>query len=382
MNEKIITEKRKLNILQVASHSSIRRGGAIQLTLLVDGLKKLGHNVICIFNLPKGKEKIKGEEDIKYFNKNIGRAECVDQSCRLCTLYKLKKIVQKNNIDIIHVHRDAALNFAYASGIFTKNIPIVAQRGTDYSPKNFSLTKLALKSNRIKRIIAVSNAVKQSLIQNGIDESKIEVVYGGVDLNRFNSDISGSDIRQEFGIDENRFVFGNIASFAPKKGYDIFFKACGKVINSINNAIFLVAGDGNFNKFQPLIEQLGIKDKVIYAGFRRDIEKLISAMNVVICSSTKGEGLTGAIREALVMKKPVISTDVAGNKEFIIPEKTGYLIPPFNVDALAQAMIESANNYQHSLNLAENGYNFIKDLVDNNKRIEKIEKIYLEILSR
>ncbi len=372
--------KKMLNILQIASHSCIRRGGAIQLLLLIQELKRSGHNVKCIFNKSNTKESEKAEQDILYFNKTIGEAEFFDLSIGYKNIRNFLNYISSNKFDIIHVHRDEALNFVYISSFFMKKIPIVAQRGTNYKVDTFNMTKYALKSTKIKRIIAVSKAVKNTLIESGIDEKKIDVVYGGVDIEIFNPQKDKNKIREELGLEKEKFVYGSIASFAPKKGYEIFFRACSELVKKYKDIQFVIAGDGNFNKYKPMLKNLNIDKNILYLGFRRDIENVIAAMDVMVCSSTKGEGLTGAIREALAMKKPVISTDVEGNNEYILPDKTGYLIPPNNVDSLVCAMIKIKEEYSESLKMSENGYKLVLENADNKLRSSKIERIYMDLI--
>ena len=370
-----------MRILHLASHSTCRRGGAIQLSLLVAWLNRNGHTAYCMFNNPVEQERIKAEEDLRYFRQNAGEADFLAMQPFWAGYRALRDFVRDKKIDIIHAHREEALRFAFFCRLFGAfHAPLVFQRGTQYRIGKFSSSYFALKSWYVKKIIAVSQAVKNSLTECGIPPAKVEVIYGGVDLKRFSPDVSGAPILESIGIPPGAFVFGNIASLAPKKGYDIFFKAAASVSSRIPGAFFLVAGDGPFQKFTPLLETLGIKEKVAFLGFRRDIENVIAALHVLVCSSTKGEGLTGAIREGLAMKKPVVATDVAGNGEFVIPDRTGLLVEPNNVDALARAMVQSYNDYELMIQMAEAGYQIVLKQADNNIRCKRVVDLYREVL--
>jgi glycosyltransferase involved in cell wall biosynthesis len=349
--------------------------------LLVAWLNKNGHTAYCIFKSPTEQEKIKAEEDIRYFRENAGEAFFLAMRPCLAGYRTLRDFVRDNKIDIIHAHREEALRFAFFCRLLGAfRVPLVFQRGTEYRIRKFSPSYFALKSGYVKKIIAVSQAVKNSLSRCGIDPAKVEVIYGGVDLERFSPDVSGAPILESIGLPPGAFVFGNIASLAPKKGYDIFFRAAARVCSEIPGAFFLVAGDGPFQKFSPLLDELGIREKVAFLGFRRDIENVLAALHVLVCSSTKGEGLTGAIREGLAMKKPVVATDVAGNREFIIHDSTGLLVEPNNVDALAGAMVQSHNAYEQMIELAEAGYQIVRKQADNNIRCKHIVDLYREAL--
>jgi len=370
-----------LRILNLASHSTCRRGGAIQMSLLAAWLNRNGHTAYCMFNSPPEVERNKAEEDLRHFCENAGEACFIPMHPFWAGYRALRDFIREKKIDIVHAHREEALIFAFFCRLFGAfRAPLVFQRGTEYRIRKFSPSYFALKSGFVKKIIAVSQAVKNSLVKCGINPAKVEVIYGGVDLKRFSPDVSGSPILKFLGFPPGAFVFGNIASLAPKKGYDIFFKAAAQVSAKIPGAYFLVAGDGPFQKFIPLLGELGIREKVKFLGFRRDIENVIAALHVLVCSPTKGEGLTGAIREGLAMKKPVIATDVAGNGEFIIHDRTGLLVEPGSVDALAGAMIQSYNDYERMIHMAESGYRMVCREADNDIRCRRVVNLYREAL--
>lgn len=372
---------RKLNILQVASHSTTRRGGAIQVCLLVQGLRRRGHNVFTLFRRPKHDYAGHAQGDIQHFKEHIGEAEFFPLEISLSNLKRFGAILRSRNVDVIHVHRDDALVFAYVASFLFHNVPIAAQRGTVYRIRTFLLHR-AFRSKHIQRVIAVSRAVKDSLIQQGISENKVDVIYGGVDLRTFHPGVDGKEVRQEAAISPDSFVFGNIAALIAKKGLDVFFNACATVAKELPQAVFLIAGTGKIGKYEKLIEELEIKDKVIYLGYRRDVQNVIAATDVVVCSSTKGEGLTGTVREAMVMKKPVISTDVAGNSEFVIPGKTGFLVNPGDADSLAKEMLRIFSHYDNALSLAEKGFEHVTRLADNERRCDAIEQTYLGVVAK
>ena len=134
-------------------------------------------------------------------------------------------------------------------------------------------------------------------------------------------------------------------------------------------------------KFGETVRETGIDKNVIFAGFRSDIFDVISAFDVSVCSATKGEGLTGAVRESLAMAKPVVSTNVAGNGEVVIHGKTGMLVPPKDNAAMAEAIIYLLENSEESLKMAQAGRELVLEKCNNEVRCRRVEELYYNVLS-
>ena len=219
------------------------------------------------------------------------------------------------------------------------------------------------------------------MVKDGIDESKIEVVYGSFDPDIFYPGISGLQMRAKWGIPENAKVIGLVGSFASKKkGQDVFLHAAKLVLKSHSDTYFVFIGDGDDKKIRELAKSLDIEKKVYFAGFYKDIQNAMAALDVLVCASLRGEGLTGAVREALAMEIPVVSTDVAGNRELVQDHKTGLLVPPGDSDALSKAIIYLIDNPDKAKLFAKNGRELVYKLCTNEQRAKTIEKIYKSML--
>lgn len=360
----------------VDSHDSIRRGGAIQCVNLAISLGKLGHNVQCFFKNPDDKQideefEILNKYHIPVFFYNLKNP---------ISLLKLRQKILQDKPDIVHTHKNRALLAIFFSVWNKKQFIWVANRGTAYPFRKQSLVYYIHK-HYVDKIIAVSYAVKDVLIKDGIDESKIEVVYGSFDPAIFHPGISGLQMRAKWGITENAKVIGLVGSFASKKkGQDVFLHAAKLVLKSHPDTYFVFIGDGDDKKMRELAKSLDIEKKVYFAGFYKDIQNAMAALDVLVCASLRGEGLTGAVREALAMEIPVISTDVAGNKELVQDHKTGLLVPPGDSDALSKAIIYLIDNPDKAKLFAKNGRELVYRLCTNEQRAKTIEKIYKSML--
>jgi glycosyltransferase involved in cell wall biosynthesis len=201
-----------------------------------------------------------------------------------------------------------------------------------------------------------------------------------VDLKSFHPQVDGSFIRQELGIEKRVPVFGLIANFAAKKSHDVFFTAAMKVLEEAPEAIFLLVGGGDHRRYEALVKDRGLDTNFIFTGFRSDIPWVIAGLDFSLISSGKGEGLTGSLVESMAMAKPVISTDVGANAEFVKERDTGLLISPGSPEQLTGAMLYLLRNRAEALAMGQRAYAFVKDKVDNDQRTQRMEKIYYAIL--
>ena len=149
----------------------------------------------------------------------------------------------------------------------------------------------------------------------------------------------------------------------------------------VADAHFVLAGDGSPEHARHLAKELGIADRVRFPGFVTDMPAALAAMDVVVCASTRGEGLTGSVREALAMARPVVSTDVAGNRELVRHGQTGLLAPVRDPAALAEAISLLLGDRDEAAKLGAAGRKLVLELCTDEGRAAKVEELYREVLA-
>lgn len=176
----------------------------------------------------------------------------------------------------------------------------------------------------------------------------IEVLYPGVDTERFNPNVDGLKVRFEAGIPTDAPVVALVARFQDVKGHDIFQAMARQVAQQIPEALFIVAGENTQssadNAYRARILEASQADPLLrtrlkYLGFRADVERVLAAADVVVCSSYfESYGMVNV--EAMASGKPVVSTNRGGPAETIAHGETGFLVPPGNPAGLALHVID------------------------------------------
>lgn len=366
-----------LRVLELAPHTSIDRGGAIQMLRLARELKLRGHQVVCAF---RKRRRVEAYLEPAY---EAGLEVVTFEMRGISGSLEFRKFLREHPVDIIHVHKDRALEFLFHATV-GMDLPVVVMNwGNCYPLKSAEAARL--NSRKVTKIIAVAEAVKRMLILTGkVDPNKIEVIYGGVNPEQFHPGISGQKVRAEFfNGDPSVPVVGLVANFNvktdKKKGHKVFFRAAAAVLREVPEARFLIVGKGDRERLEKLCAELGILDRVIFTGFRTDIAEVLAAMDVSVSSSTEGEGLTGALRESLAMAKPVVATNVGGNPELIINGQTGLIVPPGEPELLARAIVRLLRNRELAARLGQNGLELVRQKFLNSVRCDRIEQLYRDL---
>ena len=234
---------------------------------------------------------------------------------------------------------------------------------------------------RIGAIICVAEELRQIAIRGGLNGDKVVTNYTGVDKRLFCPDVDGQAARRELGIPLEAPVVGLLANFDGKKAHDQFLQGATVVARALPNVRFLLVGRGVTDEFRAQLRALDLQEKTVLAGFRNDAPRMIAAMDVSINVSTSGEGLTGAMRESLAMKKPVVCTDIGGNRELVRDGETGYLIPPAQPQEFANRVLDLLRDRDKAQRFGQNGYNLVMQLFTREKSLERLEAIYRAVLS-
>ncbi len=181
-------------------------------------------------------------------------------------------------------------------------------------------------------LIACSGGVKQSLVSSGIRESKVEVIYNGIDVPADLNSVSGEEVKKRFSLHNKRVLGLSTWFHKERKGFDILFNAYSKL--NADYVLFLVGVTGDDR--QAVINyasEFGIsKDKIILPGYVDNIWEYYKAMDIFLLPS-RSEGFSLALLEAAAAKVPIIASNIPGNNEFIKNGVNGIL---FNVEKPAE----------------------------------------------
>ena len=262
-------------------------------------------------------------------------------------LLKLTKFVaylKSRKIDIIQTYFFDSTVFGVLAGKLARVKKIIVSRrdmGFWYTPT--LLRVLRLTNRFVDRFLVNSNAVKKHLSQmEKVPLHKIDVIYNGIDPPRAYDKAMLQSLRCQLGIGSDDRVIGMVANLnRPVKRVDIFIKAAALVLKKIQNAKFLIVGDGHLKKeLEQLSKSLGIHERIIFAGKQRDVWPYVSIFDIgVLCSDS--EGLSNSLLEYAMMGVPSVATDSEGNREVarLLGNRAIHLVPRREFNGLARGIL-------------------------------------------
>jgi glycosyltransferase involved in cell wall biosynthesis len=237
--------------------------------------------------------------------------------------------------DLIHVHESHGLMGAILSAARVTPRPrLVSSRRVDF-PLRFGSR---LKYGGMDRVLAVSRAVRDVLLSSGLPATKIVLVHEGVKDR--GPAAGGQEALRALGVPEGASVVGNVAQLVDHKDHTTLLRAAALVLKSKPESRFLICGDGPLKPdLVSLAASLGIAGRVIFAGFRSDLDALIPCFDI-FCLSSHHEGLGTSVLDAMCFSRPVVATRTGGIPDAVADGETGTLVPPGDHQALAQALAE------------------------------------------
>lgn len=251
----------------------------------------------------------------------------------------LAKLMRRERIDLLQSYLFTANTWARLAAILAR-VPLVvtSERNVDIWEAWYKRAIGTWLDGWTRVTIANSQAVKDYLGRRGLAPEKIQVICNGVDPSRFDEPVTPEVTKAQLGIPPHHAVVGLFARLEPQKDPRTFLQAAAMVSDTRSAVSFLVVGDGSLRiELQQEARELGIGERVIFTGPRRDVPHLLAACDVSVISSLK-EGMSNTIMESMAAGKPMVATRVGGNPELIVDGETGFLIRPRDAGGVAAAV--------------------------------------------
>lgn len=297
----------------------------------------------------------------------------------------LVQLLRRERIDLIQTYLFTANTWARVAAILAR-IPLIvtSERNVNMWEERYKQLLGKLLDRWTQGTIANSSAVKDYLIGKGIAAQKIHVVSNGVDLKRF-SDSAPQDataLKKELGLPPDHQIVSMIVRLESAKDVSTFLRAAALVAQRHRDVSFLIIGGGSLrNELEREAAQLGLQERVIFAGPRRDVPQLLSISTVSALSSLK-EGMSNTIMESMAAGKPVIATQVGGNAELIVDGTTGFLVPTRNPEAFAEALYKLLVDPDGARRMGEEARERITQLFSAEALVAKTERLYDALLNQ
>jgi glycosyltransferase involved in cell wall biosynthesis len=292
----------------------------------------------------------------------------------------IKKLLDKEEIKIIHSQSVLPTIAAFLTlrGNKNKHRLIFHERGIH----EYSYPIVARLFNYMTDfVIANSDYEKNKLIKNGLKREHCIRIHNCINI-KFPEMIENNEPLKEFGLDNNTKVIGTVGRLAKQKGHIFLLKAFKRVNNNYPETRLLIVGEGREkSNLERHAHALGISKKVIFAGVRRDLERIYPIIDIFVIPSL-WEPFGNVALEAAASGKPVVATMVGGLPESVLDGETGILVPPENPDKLAEAILFLLSNPDIAHRMGKVGQERVKSYFTPERLGDEIEKVYEYVLSK
>ena len=254
---------------------------------------------------------------------------------------EIAQLLRKRRIDILRTHQYEPGLYGRLAGLLTGTPLVISSYHNIYRRRKWHRHRINRFLSRFTdHVVAVSECVKGEIVRyDCLPPDRVRVIYNGVDPRRFQDQVREGQVKCGLGLPSNCRIVGTVGRMTVQKGHELLLEAFAELKGGRELRLLLV-GDG---PRRPWLEQrtreLGLQDRVCFAGFRRDIYPLLRAMDIFVLPS-RWEGLPGAVIEAMATGRPVVASDLPPLREIVSSPEIGILVRPGEKSQLREALAD------------------------------------------
>lgn len=303
----------------------------------------------------------------------------------------LLALIRRERFDIVHTHTSVAGALGRVGAKLVGG-PIVihmvhAYAAHDYVPslKRWIFLQIERFLDTITDYyVAGSEAIRTKGIERRImSPNRIRCIYYALDLVRFDAYASTDErkLREELGILGDDAIIGVIGRLEQQKGIECFLDAAARITHKRAAVRFLIVGDGPLRAFlEHKTRSLGLGKKVHFLGWRKDIPRVMKALDVLVVPSLwEAFGIVNL--EAMAARKPVVATSVEGIPEVVENGVTGLLVPPCDARAISEAVSKILDDPELQRRMGESGRHRVETMFTAEAMVKEHQELYWQLLS-
>jgi glycosyltransferase involved in cell wall biosynthesis len=365
-----------VRIFQILEFNEFNTGSVHQMFQAAAGLSERGHQVTIVSR--PGEEIVRRarEEGVDFAGLKMRHAFDVPSAAAL------RRLIRERKPDVIHVHKGIAHGLALAATATAPVPAFVVNRGVSFPLDVWN--RLKYRTKRVDRVVTVCEQIKGVIVDSGkLPPEKVEVVYAGTDVALFDPEKwDPHAFRREKSIADDRFLIAQVG-VRDWKGWKELIDSASDIVARHPNVHVALIGCRHAREENEVLDYArgaGMGEHVSAIEYRTDMPNVFASCDLVVDASWAGTGITGTIREAMAIRKPVIATDAGGNRELVSSPDVGWLIPMRDRSALTSAILTVIEDRGRAARVAENARSHVMSGFSKELRITRLEDLYSRIL--
>ena len=368
---------KKIRVMHLLANLNVggMENGVVNLANHIDD-SKFSMSICCLNT--EGPLRGRLREDIKVFNMQ-------QKPGKAFSLYiRLARLLMAERVDIVHTHNSyTALYGIPAARILHGPIVIHGEHGISDCTNGYRryIKKLVLVLSHW--VTTVSDGIGEDVESLwGTPSEKITVVPNGVDQEKYSRRELRTYVVNGSRKTKDGIILGAVGRLTDEKNYPLLLAAVKQVIQSVPNTRLIIIGDGPLRTvLESKARELSISGSVDFLGERTDVPELLNVMDMFILASYS-EGMANCLLEAMAVGLPVIASDIKGNIEIVVDQKTGFLFQSGDQSALVDKIIRLIGNPLLRKQFGEAGMGRVDKLFSIGKMVENYERLYAELMMR
>jgi glycosyltransferase involved in cell wall biosynthesis len=349
----------------------------VSLTLKTGGLERILADLARHHNRQNCQPEFLAIRDVGRFADEIraagGIVHQLQPANRWGQISQMRRLFQAQHFDVVHTHNTYPHIYASLAARLAR-VPVVVntRHGQRAGHGWKSRTQFRWASHLVDRIITVSDdAARLCINVDGIAARKVQRIWNGIDLSDF-----------AFAGPASRPIAISVARLSAEKDFPTLLRAIPQVVARVPGFVLRIVGDGPERaRLEELTRALAITDHVRFLGERTDVAQLLCDAGFFVSSSLT-EGISLTLLEAMAVGLPIIATAVGGNPEIVVPDETGYLVPPSDPATLAEAIIGMCGEQSRWLAMGEAGRKRVACNFEVRRMAGDYEQLYRELKRR
>jgi glycosyltransferase involved in cell wall biosynthesis len=236
--------------------------------------------------------------------------------------------------------------------------------------------------------IAISAAVRDNLLDLGVPEQRISVIYNALEEPNLYGPAGGEGPLVDELLRPGRLRIGLFGRIVPWKGTREFIIAMRQVADSLPEACGVIVGDvsngdhGFLDEMTGLVGTLDLAENILFTGFRRDVSRVMTAMDVIVHASTRPEPFGRVLIEAMAMGKPVVATRGGGPLEIVQEGVTGFLVDMENPEEMSRAILTLLSDTELARKFGRAGKERAERMFSATAMTHQVEALYANTIRR
>lgn len=288
------------------------------------------------------------------------------------------RLIRAQGVDLVHTNCRIGYDRPGIIGARLAGVPCVAHMRAFEQLNGFDriLTRL------VTTFICISRSLEDNLRAQGAHIRESVVVYNGLDPADLVAVDDPAEVKAEFGFDPDDPVAAVVGRLDRWKGQDHFIRAMAQVVRDVPEVCVLIVGDPEpycldyYAELRSLVESLGLSGRVVFAGHRSDVPRLMRAFTVLVHSSSEPEPFGRVIIEGMAAGLPVVATRAGGVPEIIEDGVSGVLVPPQDPEAMAQAIVSLLRDPQRASSIGQMARRRVEEHFTIRQYVAGVQQVY------